>query len=168
MGNQPDRGRRPFLAGLIADSPDLQRKLRAARALQISLREFDGWTPREVTEVTGWDEQGRPKGWTTRRESPWNSRERGWMLALDWHEGGLCRKCGHSLAETTDPNNDPDNPRAPRMYVAEQPVECLHCKVLAKSEQKWSKQDPDQAPYLIHTAVLVDRPARRRKGGSGG
>lgn len=93
------------------------------------------------------------------------------MLALDWYEAGLCRKCGHTLAETTDPDNDPDNPAAPRMYVAEQPIECLHCKVLTKSEQKWSKADPGQAPYLIHTAVLVERPARRRgrrRGGGGG
>lgn len=88
------------------------------------------------------------------------------MLALDWYESSLCRKCGQPLAECTDPSNDPDNPDAPRQYVAEQPTECFSCKALVKAEAKSAKGDPDAAPYLIHTAVLVDKPPsrRRRKG----
>ncbi len=83
------------------------------------------------------------------------------MLALDWYEASLCRKCGQPLAECTDPDNDPDNPTAPRQYVAEDPAECFSCKVLLRSEKKWSDNDPDQAPHMIHTAVLVGRPPRR-------
>lgn len=86
------------------------------------------------------------------------------MLALDWYEASLCRKCGQPLAECTDPDNDPDNPQSPRMYVAEDPAECFSCKVLVKSERKWSESEPDQAPHMIHTAVLVDRPRRQRRG----
>jgi hypothetical protein len=83
------------------------------------------------------------------------------MLALDWYESSLCRKCGQPLSECTDPANDPDNPASERMYVAEAPTECFACKVLVRAESKWHKDDPDSAPFVIHNAVLVDRPARR-------
>ncbi|GGM27187.1 hypothetical protein GCM10011608_09960 [Micromonospora sonchi] len=127
----------------------------------MSLRRFDGWEPREYTEVTAWDEQGRPLRWITRREPEWDPRERGWMLALDWHESSLCRKCGQPLAECTDPANDPDNPASERMYVAEPPTECFSCKVLVKADEKWHKDSPETSGFVIHTAALVDRPQRR-------
>ncbi|MEV2239529.1 hypothetical protein [Micromonospora sp. NPDC049891] len=129
------------------------------------MKRFDGWEPTETTEVVEWDEQGRPKRWVTRREVEWDVRERAWMLALDWYEASLCRKCGQPLSECTDPTNDPDNPASERMYVAEEPTECFSCKVLVRAEERWHKADPDSSPFVIHNAVLVDRqrrqPARR-------
>jgi hypothetical protein len=85
------------------------------------------------------------------------------MLALDYYEAGLCRKCGQPLHESTNPDHDPDNPDGTHQYVAETPAESFSCKVLVKSETKWGKQEPDLAPALIHTAVLVERKARQRR-----
>ncbi|MFF0822412.1 hypothetical protein ACFYUR_18780 [Micromonospora haikouensis] len=118
--------------------------------------------------MTAWDEQGRPTRWVTSREVEWDGRERAWMLALDLYEGTLCRKCGQPLAECTDPDNDPDNPDAGHQYVAEDPTECFSCKALVRSEEKWSKSEPDSAPYMIHTVVKVAKPTRRRRRGRNG
>lgn len=79
------------------------------------------------------------------------------MLALALWEAGLCRRCGHHLDQTTDPDNDPDNPRAPRAWVADGPDECYGCKALHRAETRWHKESPESAPYVIWSAALVDR-----------
>lgn len=88
------------------------------------------------------------------------------MLALDHYEAALCRKCGHSLGDTTDPDTDPDNPASSRRWVAEVPAECYCCKVLARSERKIADDDNNRIPTeaLIHTAVLAHRPRSSRPG----
>ena len=127
------------------------------------MKRFEGWEPAEVTTVTAFDDQGRPAKWVTRREAEWDRGERAWMLGLDYYEATLCRKCGHALHESTDPEHDPDNPAASHRYQAEDPTECFACKTLMRSEKKWAKDNPDLAPALIHTAVLIERPKRGRQ-----
>ena len=87
------------------------------------------------------------------------------MLGLDYYEATLCRKCGHALHESTDPEHDPDNPAGSHRYQAEDPTECFSCKTLLRAEKKWAKDQPELAPALIHTVALVERPKRRQRRG---
>ena len=87
------------------------------------------------------------------------------MLGLDYYEATLCRKCGHALHESTDPEHDPDNPAGSHRFQAEDPTECFACKTLLRSEKKWAKENQDLAPALIHTVALVERPKRRQRRG---
>jgi hypothetical protein len=129
------------------------------------LRRFSGWEPREFTEVVEWSDKGFPARSITRREVEWDDGQRLWMLALAYYEASLCRKCGHSLNDTLNPNTDPDNPYADRQWIAEVPEQCFCCKVLAKSEKKWAEDKNNRIPpeALIHTAVLVGKTPLRRK-----
>lgn len=143
----------------------MRRRLTAARQLGVSLRRFDGWEPVQRTRVTEWTPDGRPAAWQTSTEPEWDPRQRALMLALQWWEAGLCRRCGQHLDETTDPNNDPDNPHSGRTWVADGPDECFACKVLHRAEQSWEKTSPEAAPYSIWAPQLRDRPPRHRPGG---
>lgn len=134
------------------------------------MRRFSGWEPREFTEVVEWSAQGFPARSITRREVEWDDGQRAWMLALAYYEASLCRKCGHSLKDTLNPNTDPTNPRGDRQWVAEVPEQCFCCTVLAKSEKQWAEDPNSKVPpeALIHTAVLVAKtPAPRKPGGRG-
>jgi hypothetical protein len=93
------------------------------------------------------------------------------MLALGLWESGLCRRCGHHLSETTDPDNDQDNPDARHGWQADGPDECHACKALHRAEEKWAKTSPEVAPYSIWSAVTGTRSPsfsherwRRRRG----
>lgn len=103
----------------------------------------------------------------TRREPEWDDAQRAWMLALAHYEAGLCHRCGHHLADTTDPDTEPDNRDASRMWVVEQPpVECYSCRVLVQAERWWGEKikDTKQPPEAyIHSSQLVTRPRRRKK-----
>lgn len=137
-----------------------------ARTLAVSVKRLDGWEPTEVTAYE-YDETGRLARSVTTRGVEWDEVERGWLLALDLYEAGLCKRCGVPLAESLDADHDPDNPDAPYHYVADQPAACNHCLVLVRSERAWSKLREADAPALIHTARLVKRKVRdpsRKKG----
>lgn len=132
----------------------------------MSLRSLDGWTPKQTSRVTEWTEQGWPAAWETTTETQWNRRERSLMIALTEWEAGLCRRCGHHLADTTDPDTDPDNRAGSRAWVAEE-TECFACKAVYRDEQRCAPKENgdggmprDVAAALIHSAYLVDRPGR--------
>lgn len=80
------------------------------------------------------------------------------MLALALWEGQLCRKCGEHLEDALHPDNDPDNPFAPRAWVAEVD-ECHSCKALIRSERKRAPEEgqEDTTPWEIHTTSLLTR-----------
>lgn len=141
------------------------RKVKLARNLGIPTKRLGGWEPKETTTVVEWDAEGRPSRWITEREPEWGRKETTLMLALDYLESTSCGRCGGSLTDTTDPANDPDNPDSARMYVADVPIECHHCKVLIRSERQWQEglQHPEDGAAAIHTARLVDRPKRRER-----
>jgi hypothetical protein len=139
------------------------RKLRTARAIGVSLRRFDGWEPVETTEVIERDSEGRPSKWRTTRDPEWTIEERSWMLALGLYEDGLCNRCGVSLAESTSDDVDPWKPEATHQYVAEVPITCFHCLVLAKSEKKYANDEDNEPGALIHTAIKIAKPPRKRK-----
>lgn len=126
----------------------------------MSPKRFDGWEPREVTTVTGWDEQGRPARWETVREPEWDRRQRSLVLAYQLWRAGLCRRCGEHLTVATDPDTEPGNPQASRAWVAEPPTECFSCAALHHSEHERAK-DPN-APWLIHTNALVTKKPPQR------
>lgn len=52
------------------------------------------------------------------------------MLALAHFEAGLCRKCGHDLHESTDPQ---------WRWTADEPAECMSCTVLVRAERRYAK-----------------------------
>lgn len=86
------------------------------------------------------------------------------MLALQLFEQGMCRKCGHNLDDTTNPDHDPDNSKGSRMWVSEGHDKCFACLVLARNEKNAANDDSIPHPEaLIYTAVLVDRPPRQSK-----
>ena len=129
----------------------------------MSLRRLEGWTPKQVTTYEH-DKEGKLTRSITVTESEWDDRERSWMLALQHYELTLCRRCGTPLIESTDPNNDPDNPNAENHYVIDGPDECHCCKVLIRSERKWAEDRKDSSEgsqHLIHSAVLVPNTRRR-------
>lgn len=126
----------------------------------ISAKRFGGWVPRERTTVTV-VRDGIAVEWETVADVEWDGYERSLMLALAYYESSLCRKCGTPLVESTDSDNDPDNPMSLREYVADLPTECLCCKVLVRSERDWSKSHEEDAQAAIHTASLRERPKRR-------
>lgn len=137
----------------------------AARSFGITLREFDGWTPKTVTRVTAWRD-GQPEVWETTSESPWDRRERSLMLALAHFEAGCCRRCGEHLAKSMDPMTDPDRPDAPHHWVAEGPDECFACKALVRAERKLADDKDggsDLLPYSIHTPALIPHTPRVRR-----
>ncbi|WP_431935792.1 hypothetical protein [Micromonospora sp. RP3T] len=129
----------------------------------MSLKRFEGWEPRTVTRVTAWTDDGRPAGWETRTEAEWDGRERSLVLALGMWEAGLCRRCGHHLDETTDPDHDQDNPEAGHGWIADGPDECFACKALHRAEEKWQKEAPEVAPYSIWAAALIAKRRRMRR-----
>jgi hypothetical protein len=166
---QPPRGGRPFLASRLAATPELRRRVETARQLGISLRRLEGWTPKQVTTYEH-DDEGRLIKSVTVAESEWDDRERSWMLALQHYELTLCRRCNTPLAESTDPNHDPDNPDAEYHYLADGPDECHACKVLLRADKQWSeyrKDDSVGTGNLIHSLVLVPNTRRRPAGQRG-
>lgn len=116
--------------------------------------------------MTGWDAQGRPLQWTTVAETEWDRRERSLMLALAFHEAGLCQRCGQHLSHSMDPNTDPDRPEATQQWIAVGPDECHSCKVLVRAEQALAN-DKDGGgekllPYVVHAPALIAKRPRLR------
>lgn len=129
----------------------------------MSPRRFDGWTPREVTTVTAFDEQGRAVRWETVTEPEWDRRQRSLVMAYGMWEASLCRRCGEDLHHATDPNTDPDRPESTQAWVANDPDECFSCKALVRSEREWAKDDETgQSGWLIHTTELATKRPRLR------
>jgi hypothetical protein len=109
--------------------------------------------------VTAWHE-GAPAAWETTREPEWDQRQRSLVLAYQLWKAGLCRRCGEHLAHTTDPDTDAGDPGAHQAWVAEDPTECFNCAALVGSEK--SRQNDDNAAWLIHTTALVTKRPRLR------
>ncbi len=130
----------------------------------VSLKRFDGWTPKTITVVTEWTPAGFPVRWESREEVEWDLRQRSLMLALAYYEGGLCRRCGQHLSKTMDPMTDPDRPEATANWVADGPDECFCCKALHRAEKKLSedKESGDLGAYAIHVPMLVPVTPRGR------
>lgn len=127
----------------------------------MSLRRFCGWEPAEVT-THEYDERDRLAASVTRREPEWDDAQRAWMLALGVYEQSLCRRCGHNLHDTLDPDTS-GTMLASREWVAEE-SQCFGCTALAVSEQARSGDDNNKIPLqaLIYTARMV--PNWRYKG----
>lgn len=138
-----------------------------ARSLGVSLKRLDGWEPCTTSTVTGWDDQGRPSVWVSKPEQEWDRRERSLMLALTFHEAGLCGRCGQHLSHSMDPNTDPDRPEATQQWIAVGPDECHSCKALVRAEQALAN-DKDGGgdkllPFVVHAPALVAKKPRTRK-----
>lgn len=121
----------------------------------MSLRRFCGWEPAEYTEhhPAHGDVPARS---VTRREVEWDDAQRLWMLALSHYEASLCRKCGHDLHDTMDPDTN-GGMAATRTWVADEPAECLCCVVLAKKEHEKADDKDNKVPLeaFVYTARLV-------------
>lgn len=91
----------------------------------------------------------------TRREAEWDEHERTLMEALAAREAAACRRCGGDLHETTDPDNDGNNPRAARRYKPLPPVVCHRCVALHEAEQPYGEHPQRHA--MIHQTELVPR-----------
>ncbi len=113
--------------------------------------------PTQRTVVTDWTAGGFPAGWETVEEEEWDIRERTLMLALDYYEAGLCRRCGQHLSKTMDPMTDPDRPEAERHWTADGPDECFCCKAMYRAEKKLTDDEDSRelAAYAIHVPTLV-------------
>ena len=115
---------------------------------------FDGAPRREVHEH--FDADGNLTGRTVVTvESPWTPEARAWALGLALREHAECRKCGGSLAETT--NHE-------WAWEPTPPTVCFRCVALANAEKTH-----DASPYragLIHHVHKKQRPKlkpRKRK-----
>jgi CHAD domain-containing protein len=126
----------------------------------VSLKRFCGWEPRVIVRYTH-DDAGRCTGEVHKRETEWDQRERAWMEALDYFESGLCRRCGHHLSDTTDPDNDPELLEAGHQWIADS-TECVACRVLIDAERREHKRNEDGAGAVIHSARLVAKKPRKR------
>lgn len=72
-----------------------------------------------------------------------------WMLGLSLREHMECRRCGGSLAETTD---------YAWTWKAAPPTVCFRCVALAASEKQY--RDHPQHAGLIHHVAKRPRPGR--------
>ncbi|PWR08571.1 hypothetical protein DKT68_15250 [Micromonospora acroterricola] len=81
------------------------------------------------------------------------------MVALEEYEAGLCKRCGHDLAESTDPAHDYNNPTATAVYLPAPgtPVQCHCCAALERSEQAVAAQNPQFPAAIMHAVQLVPR-----------
>lgn len=88
------------------------------------------------------------------------------MLALDYWEAGLCRRCGQHLSDAMDEHTDPDNPASPRRWVAEGPDECHSCKALHAAERGVRKQeggDDLMGHSVFHPVLVTVQPQQRTR-----
>ncbi|ATO14691.1 hypothetical protein CO540_13335 [Micromonospora sp. WMMA2032] len=92
-------------------------------------------------------------------ESEWNDQQLALMVALEEYEDGQCRRCGHELAESTDPGNDYNNPFGSGFYapLPGTPVQCHACAALERSEQQAAAGNPQHPGALMHAVHLVRR-----------
>lgn len=141
--------------------------METARQLGISLGRLEGREPRQITTYT-YDDKNRVAQAITVTEQEWTDQERAWMLALHHYEMTLCRRCHTPLAESTDPDNDPDNMQASHHYQVDGPDECHSCKVLIRAEKEWQTKRPDDAAAFLYSTVLVPNTRRRRPAGRKG
>lgn len=115
----------PYLAGLIASSPQLRRDVRNSITAGVSPRRYAGWEPR--TRYS-YDDQGRISH--TEPEPEWDE----WDTALvdellNWQAG--VHTCGHHESEQPD---------ADHLYVASWTA-CKACAALQAAQEKQSKED---------------------------
>jgi hypothetical protein len=137
VGAQPVHGECPFLAARLAESPDLRERVTAARALGISLRRFDGWTPTKTTRYRR-DRRGRVLEAVTTVEPEWNDEQRGLMLALARYQSLLHGPCGGYLPETTDRANE-------GAYKATAPSRCHKCTAIGEAAGPYRESPHPQA-----------------------
>jgi len=117
----------------------------------VPLPTFDGAPRREVHEH--FDADGNVTGRTVVTvESEWTPEARAWALGLALREHVECRKCGGSLAETTDPG---------WAWEPDPPTVCFRCVALANAE-KVQEGSPYRAG-LIHHVRKKPKPKRRSR-----
>src|SRR6186713_196161 len=103
-----------------ANDPQLRAFLTVARSWGVSPSRFAGETPVSRTVYT-YDHLGRLMSAVTTQDPEWTEEDREMAILLYEHEQTLCSGCGHSLAETTKPENE-------FSYVpASPPVRCHRC-----------------------------------------
>lgn len=115
---------------------------------------MEGWEPSTVYEH---DAGGRVVRSTP--EPEWNDHQLALLVALEEYEAGLCKRCGHDLAESTDPAHDHNNLFGKAMYLPMPgtPVQCYACSALERSEQQVAAQNPQHPGALMHAVHLVPR-----------
>jgi hypothetical protein len=126
MDGQPAHRRCPFLARRIADSVELRHRVEAATQLGISLKRFDGWEPRQVTEYA-YDDAGRLVRAVTRREVEWDEQQQAYALALVGARALTCDGCGGWLPETTTTDAEE--------YTVPPPYRCGRCTRIAIAQE---------------------------------
>lgn len=134
----------PYAREVVAADAALRADIATSRALGVSLRRFLGWEPRTITTTR---DDGRT---VTVREPEFDDWERTIQAAYtDW-ERGLCRDCGHPLAESLW---DPDAEVHPQYRAGFR--QCRACEVLEIAahtqgdlDQRQSKQN--RFPVATH------------------
>jgi hypothetical protein len=126
---EPERGlgRRPFLAGRLAEDTGLLAEVETAEKLGISLKRFRGWEP-----VTTYVHRGGRLA-SSQPEPEWDEQEQGWMLALRMYRLSLCPACTGDLNVTTAAENEERFHRLP-------PLQCFRCLEFARSHDEWSDE----------------------------
>lgn len=109
----------------------------------ISLKRFEGWEPKTVTEYV-YNDNGQIDHTITTVEPEWDEDETSLMLALHALELDTCSGCNGRLSETTLPEND-DN------YKVDPPERCHKCTVLSKAADKYTESDAPTALRFIAT-----------------
>lgn len=99
-----------------------------------------------------YDEAGRLVRTVVVREPEWDEEQRAWMLGLAEREARECKRCGHDLAETL-------NPQWEWVPATSDPMVCGACAASIAQEQKHAK-DP-RAGAMLH--MVKKRSAAWRK-----
>lgn len=123
---------------LKADAHLLAR-VEAAERLGISLKRFDGWTPRTIYEY----EDDRLV--SSYPEVEWDAEQASWMLALALYRDSRCGRCNGDLDQTTDPATEGE-------YAILPPTMCNRCAAFEDARETY--QDEPHAHSLMHRVQL--------------
>lgn len=106
----------------------------------MSWRRWNGWEPSRVTRHE-YDDAGRIIATVTTGEPEWDDDARGMALALAEYEAGLCPRCNHPLAETTDAAHED-------RYVAADPIRCHRCTATEQASRRYA-ESPTPGALLL-------------------
>lgn len=124
--------------------------MKAARALGISKRRFEGWEP--ATLYTH-DEADRLV--SSQPEAEWSPLEAGWMVALAEYEAGLCEGCGHPLEETLTTEAED--------WKALPPLRCAVCTQHSMQHDEYADVKAKNPRPTPHMQALRWRVVRRTR-----
>jgi DNA-binding transcriptional LysR family regulator len=106
----------------------------------VSWRRWAGWEPTKVTTYD-YDADGRVDVAVSTLEPEWDDQSRGFALALDEYEAGLCPSCKHPLEETSAAHHED-------RYTAEPAVRCHRCTASEQAAKSY-QDSPTPGALLV-------------------